>query len=184
MNFLRGCALSAGVAIGLFVPLQAHADVADSAANGFTVKLAFNIQATPQDVYRTLVHNVGDWWDPMHTFSGDAHNLSIDDKPMGCFCEKIPNGGGVRHLEVVYASPGKILVMTGGLGPLQSMAATGSMTIRTEASGTGTKLAVEYAVTGYQPAGMNTLAPIVDKVLSLQLTRLKSFVENGKAAPK
>src|ERR1700734_3347887 len=80
-----------------------HAAVADSAANGFTVKLELNIQAPPQQVYGSLVHNVGDWWNSMHTFSGDAHNLSIDDKAMGCFCEKLADGGSVRHLEVVNA---------------------------------------------------------------------------------
>ena len=49
---------------------------------------------------------------------------------MGCWCEKLPNGGGVRHMQVVNVMPGKMLVMTGGLGPLQSMAATGSMSFK------------------------------------------------------
>ena len=40
-------------------------------------------------------------------------------------CEKLPNGGGVRHMEVVYAAPGKALVMSGELGPMQVMAAAG-----------------------------------------------------------
>lgn len=172
------------LAIAILAPNLAFADVADSAANGLTVKLAVTIQAPPQEVYRRLVHNVGDWWDSMHTFSGDAHNLSIDDKPMGCFCEKLPTGGGVRHMEVVNVDPGKTLVLSGGLGPLQSMAVTGSMTIQLAADGEGTKLAVVYAVTGYTPNGMSSLAPVVDSVLTQQFTRLKSLVETGKAAPK
>jgi uncharacterized protein YndB with AHSA1/START domain len=161
-----------------------RAAVADSAANGFTVKLEFNVQASPQDVYRRLVFNVGDWWNSMHTFSGDAHNLSIDDKAMGCFCEKLPSGGSVRHMEVVYADPNKKLVFSGALGPLQAMAATGSLTIQLVTAGEGTKVAVVYAVTGYLPGGMNTLAAPVDSVLSEQFTRLKSLIENGKAATK
>jgi uncharacterized protein YndB with AHSA1/START domain len=168
----------------LLAAVPVCAAVADSAANGFTVKLEFNIQAPPQDVYRRLVHNVGDWWNSMHTFSGDAHNLSIDDKATGCFCEKFPSGGSVKHLEVVYADPGKKLVLSGGLGPLQSVAATGSLTIQLAAAGEGTKLAVVYAVTGYLPAGMNTWAGPVDSVLTDQFTRLKSLIETGKAAPK
>ena len=111
-------------------PTLVRADVADSAANGFTVKLAIAIEAPPQDVYSRLVHNVGDWWDPTHTFSGDAHNLSIDDKPMGCFCEKLPGGGGVRHLEVVYADPGKRLVLIGGLGAAAIHGRNRQMTIQ------------------------------------------------------
>jgi hypothetical protein len=103
---------------------------------------------------------------------------------MGCFCEKLPSGGGVRHMEVVNVDPNKKLVLTGALGPLQSMAATGSMTIQFSAAGDATKVTVVYAVSGYLPAGMNTLAPIVDSVLTEQFTRLKSLIENGKAAPK
>jgi uncharacterized protein YndB with AHSA1/START domain len=173
-----GALLAAGM-------MPARAAVADSSANGFTDKLELTIQASPQDVYRQIVHNVGDWWNSMHTFSGDAHNLSIDDKAMGCFCERLPGGGSVRHMQVVYADPGKKLVFAGALGPLQSIAATGSMTIQlAAATGNGTKVALVYAVTGYVPAGMNTWAEPVDSVLTEQLTRLKSLVETGKAAAK
>lgn len=172
-----GAVLTAGM-------MPAGAAVADSAANGFTDKLELTIQASPQEVYRQLVH-VGDWWNSMHTFSGDAHNLSIDDKANGCFCEQLPGGGSVRHMQVVYADPGKKLVFSGTLGPLQSIAATGSMTIQlAPAAGNGTKVAVVYTVVGYLPAGMNTWADPVDSVLSEQLTRLKSLVETGKAGPK
>ncbi len=172
------------LAAALLAPALACAAVADSAGNGFTVKLEFNIQAPPQDVYRRLVHNVGDWWNSMHTFSGDAHNLSIDDKATGCFCEKLASGGSVRHLEVVYADPGKKLVFSGALGPLQSIAATGSLSIQFAAAGDGTKLSIVYTVTGYLPAGMNTWAAPVDSVLTEQFTRLKSLIETGKAAPQ
>jgi uncharacterized protein YndB with AHSA1/START domain len=177
------------LAIALLAPAFVRADVADAAANGFTVQVAVTIQAPPQEVYRRLVHNVGDWWNPIHTYSRDAHNLSIDDKPMGCFCEKLPGGGGVRHFEVVNVDPGKRLVLTGGMGPLQSIAATGTMTIQLAPMGDGTKLAVVYTAAGYLPAGMNTWAAPVDSVLTEQFLRLKSFVETGraeneKAAPK
>ncbi len=171
--------------LGIAAVALLRADVADSAANGFTVKLAVTIRASPQEVYQRLVHNVGDWWDSAHTFSGDAHNLTIDDKPMGCFCEKLPGGGGARHMQVINADPDKMLVLTGGLGPLQSMAVTGSMTIQLGAvRDDGTKVAVTYAVTGYSPGGLNSLAAPVDAVLTQQFMRLKSFVETGKAAPK
>ena len=38
-------------------------------------------------------------------------------------------------MEVVNVDPGKTLVLSGALGPLQSMAATGSMTIQLSAAG-------------------------------------------------
>ena len=159
------------------------AEVADSSPNGFTVKLSVTVKAPPDEAYRTLIR-IGDWWSSSHTFSGNSHNLSIEDKPMGCFCEKLPDGGGVRHLEVVYVSPGKKLVMTGGLGPLQSIASAGSMTIEVTAAEGGAKVRLSYTVAGYQPAGMTTWAAPVDTVLAEQLTRFKNYVEQGDPAPK
>jgi len=159
------------------------AEVADSASNGFTVKTTVQIQAAPDTVYRRLIQ-VGDWWDSAHTFSGNSKNLSIEEKPGGCFCEKLPNGGGVRHLEVVFLAPGKRLVLSGGLGPLQSIGASGAMSFDLTPAEGGTKLQIAYAVTGYLAAGMNTLAAPVDSVLSQQLSRLKNLVEHGDPAPK
>jgi uncharacterized protein YndB with AHSA1/START domain len=156
----------------------------DSAAGGFTVKSTVAIQAAPDAVYRALVHDVGQWWDAAHTFSGDSHNLSIEEKAMGCFCEKLPNQGGVRHMEVVRFVTGKTLVMTGALGPLQSMAVAANMTIQISAAEGGSKLEATYAVTGYAPGGLNALAGAVDGVLNGQFTRLKSFIEGGDQAPK
>lgn len=162
----------------------ARAEVADSSSSGFTVKTTLNIQAAPEEVYRRIIHNVGDWWDPAHTYSGDAHNLSIDEKAMGCFCEKLPNSGVVRHMEVVALMPGKSIGFTGALGPLESIAAAGNMKIQLTPADGGAKLELTYAVTGYLPAGMNTWAAPVDSVLKEQMTRLKNYVEHGNPAPK
>ena len=163
---------------------SARADVADSSASGFTDKVTLNIQASPDDVYRKLIRNIGDWWDSGHTFSGNAHNLSIEEKPGGCFCEKLPDGGGARHMEVLTVMPGKQLVMAGALGPLQALAATGSMTIQLAPADGGTKVDVVYTVVGYLPAGMNTWAAPVDGVLKQQFGRLRNFAEHGDPAPK
>lgn len=165
-------------------PTAAKPDVVDSASNGFTVKITVQIQAAPKDVYRQLIHNVGDWWSSAHTYSHDSHNLSIEEKPMGCFCEKLPNDGSVRHMEVVSLFHGKAIGMTGALGPLQNIAAAGNMRMELSASEGGTKLDVTYAVTGYLPAGMNTWAAPVNSVLTEQFTRFKGYVEHGNPAPK
>ena len=159
-------------------------EVVDSSSAGFTVKATLNIQANPDAVYRGLIHNIGDWWSSEHSFSGNSHNLSIEEKVGGCFCEKLPNGGGVRHMEVVFLAPGKTVRLIGGLGPLQSIAATGSMTMQLSAVDGGTKLEVTYAVTGYLPAGMNTWAAPVDSVLTEQFTRFKNYVEHGDPVGK
>jgi uncharacterized protein YndB with AHSA1/START domain len=170
--FVSACLVLALTPIG-------KSDVVDSASNGFTIKITVQIQAPPKDVYRQLIHNVGDWWSADHTYSHDAHNLSIEEKPMGCFCEKLPNQGSVRHMEVVSIFPDKGIGMTGALGPLQSIASTGNMQVELSEMDGGTKVQVTYAVTGYLPAGMNTWAAPVNSVLTEQFTRLKNYAEHG-----
>ncbi len=176
--------LAIAVAFLALAANRAASEVADFAAGGFTVKTTLHIQAAPDEVYHKLIHNVGDWWSSGHTFSGNSHNLSIEEKPMGCFCERLPNGGSVRHMEVVFLAPGKVLGLTGALGPLQSIAAAGNMRVGLSPAEGGTKLDLTYAVTGYLPAGMNTWAEPVNSVLTEQFTRLKNYIERGDPAPK
>lgn len=163
----------------MLTSLASPAEVADQAANGFTVKIATVIHARPEEVYNRLVHNVGDWWDSEHTYSNDSHNLSLDDKVMGCFCEKFPNGGAVRHAEVIMVMPNKMLVLSGALGPLQKFGATGTLTFALLPIHNDTRLELTYAVGGYLSGGINTWADPVDKVLSAQMGRLKNYVETG-----
>jgi uncharacterized protein YndB with AHSA1/START domain len=162
-------------------PTWLAADVLDSSAGGFTVKETVNIQASPQDVY-AKIFRIADWWSSAHTFSQDAHNLSLEEKVGGCFCEKFPAGGGVKHMEVASIAPGKAIVLHGALGPLQTLAAAGTMQIELSAADGGTKVEVTYSMAGYLAAGMNTWAAPVDGVLKMQFTRLKSLVEKGDAA--
>lgn len=104
---MRKNAVFAAVMLVL-APGWAKSEVAYASANGFTVKISLRIQAAPGDVYGRLIQHVGDWWDPEHTYSGSSHNLSIEPKAMGCFCEKLPNDGVVRHMEVVSSCRAKL----------------------------------------------------------------------------
>jgi len=166
------------------------AEVVNVIPNGFAVKHAMTIQASSEKVYTALTGKVGSWWNPEHTYSHDSRNLSIDARPGGCFCEKLDNGGGVEHMKVVLAWPGRMLRMTGALGPLQGSGLAGSMTWKlTAATGaTGaagaTSLEFSYSAGGYMQGGFEKIAPAVDAVLGEQLTRLKAFVETGKPAAK
>ncbi len=131
------------------------AEVTSLGPGGFAVKHDVPIKAAPGIVYDTLTVKVGSWWNPEHTYSHDAKNLSIAAVPGGCFCERFPDSGGVQHMTVVFASPGKALRMTGALGPLQGSGLAGSMTWELAKSETGTKL-----------------------------ERLKAFLETGSPASK
>ncbi len=166
----------------LLCPACLPAAVAGSGPNGFVVKTSVTIHASPDEVYRRIVRNVGDWWDSVHTFSQNAHNLSAEEKPMGCFCEKLPQGA-VRHMEVINFVPGKTLVMSGALGPMQSMAATGTLGIQISPVEGGARVDVTYAVAGYLAGGINALAAPVDGVIGQQFARLKSFIETGAPTP-
>jgi hypothetical protein len=172
-----------GVVLALLIltAAPAEATVVDAAAGGFTVRQTVEVSASAAAAYRTLVDRAGEWWQSDHTFSGSAANLSIDARPGGCFCEKLPGGGGVRHLTVVYADAGKLLRLTGGLGPLQDMAVEGTMTWRFAESRGKTTIEMIYKVGGYAPGGFAALAPVVDMVLSTQVGRLKLLIDIGHA---
>ena len=184
MRGLRGLELIGSLVLVLFGATFARAAVVDSTQAGFLVRSEAVVGAAPDSVYRALVRRIGDWWDAEHTFSGDSHNLSLDATPGGCFCESLPQGGGVRHLTVVFASPGRRLRLIGALGPLQGAGVAGSLTWSLSPAPGGTRVELDYSVGGYYPGGLATLAPAVDTVLGEQLTRLKRFVETGRPASK
>jgi len=141
------------------------------------VKATADVAAPAPRVYQALTERIGAWWDRAHTYSGDAANLSIDARAGGCFCERLPGGGGVRHLTVVYADPGRLLRMSGGLGPLQDLAVTGVLSWKLTGNAGRTTIEVTYKVGGYVPgAGVGALAVPVDTMLTAQLRRLVDYI--------
>lgn len=157
----------------------AQAEVVDASPAGFTVRHAVNIAAPRAEVYRAAVQGVGSWWKDEFTVSGNADNLYLEALPQGCLCERLGAGSGIVHLTVTFVNPQVVLRLTGGLGPLGLLGVNGNLLWEFEDDGTGTTVTWSYAVGGYSPAGLDTLAPDVDRVLGDQLGRLKEFVENG-----
>jgi uncharacterized protein YndB with AHSA1/START domain len=156
-----------------------RAEVVESSPAGFGVRNDAVISAPPAVVYTALIEAIGRWWDRAHTFSHDARNLSLDSKPGGCFCERLPDGGGVEHMRVVYASPGKLLRLTGAIGPLQEAALAATMTWTLSQVGGATRVELSYAVGGFRVGGFRDLPAVVDGVMRGQLLRLKAYVETG-----
>jgi uncharacterized protein YndB with AHSA1/START domain len=148
--------------------------------NGFLVKFEVSINAPAAKVYEALVGQIGSWWNPEHTYSHDAKNLSIDARPGGCFCEKLPNGGGIEHLRVVYVAPPQVVRFSGSLGPLQASGVAGSMTWTLTGGPDNTRLELSYSVGGFIQGGFEKIAPAVEAMLREQLDRLKLFIETGK----
>ena len=150
----------------------AAAEVRDGTPNSFALEYRAELKAPPTRVYQT-VGEVARWWNPEHSYSGKAQNLSLDLKAGGCFCERLPGGGGIEHLRVAYVEPGKRVVLTGGLGPLLFEAVNGVMDMRMEPrSDGGSTLTVSYRAAGFANGNADKLAPLVDKVLAEQVARL------------
>jgi uncharacterized protein YndB with AHSA1/START domain len=157
----------------LFVTLAAlgpaQAAVIEAAANGFTIENTIHVPTDADTAWRALVDDVGRWWPRDHTWWGEASMLAIDARAGGCFCER--NGPQqAQHMLVTFVDPGKLLRMTGGLGPLQGMGLHGVLEFRfAPAEGGGTTITLFYRAGGYTPDDLRGFAPIVDEVQALQL---------------
>jgi hypothetical protein len=159
----------------LFHPGTSVAAVVDSSSYGFTVRYEQTLPLTADTLFVIFHRDVDKWWDPDHTWSGNAANLSIEPFANGCFCEKLSNGGSVRHMNVIFSDPGKVLRMEGGLGPLQQFAVNGVMTLEIKPDSTQTRVSLTYSLGGYIPGGAAKFAPLVDQVLGVQFKRFVGF---------
>lgn len=171
---MRIVLLTAALVVGAMANI-ATAEVLDANQHGFTTAHEVTVAGTRADAWIAAVDNVDKWWNADHTISGNASLLSIDARPLGCFCEA--TGGGVVHLQVTTVSRDVNLRMTGGLGPLGLMGVSGNMTWEFFDVDGGTKIRFFYAVGGYSPEGLDNIAAAVDFVLGEALQRLKSYID-------
>lgn len=164
----------------------AFADVKATSDTGFNVVHIASVAATPEEIWKRLLAPK-DYWNKAHSWSGSSAGFYIDAQANGCFCElfqeKGPDGklktvGSVEHMRVIFAQPGKVLRMQGALGPLQSEAVIGTLTVAIEPSKEAetTKVSFSYVVGGYMRYKVAEIAPAVDKVLGEQFKNmLKPF---------
>ena len=132
--------------------VTAHADVTSSAPGGFTVEHEVVVSADRPSAYRAAIKEVGAWWSSDHTITGDASRLSIEARPLGCFCEQLGEGDAVVHLVVTFINRDVIVRLSGGLGPLGLMGVAGNMTWEFfDTEDGGTRMKWTYAVGGYRP---------------------------------
>ena len=174
------------LALGL-ASSPSHGKVAAQSASGFVITASAEVNASPEQTWRELIAPAR-WWSKDHTYSHYAANLSLDPRPGGCFCERLPGSramprGGVEHMRVVYADRAKVLRMKGALGPLQTEAVEGTLTVTLMPMGNGTRIEWLYVVGGYMRFKPEEIAPAVDQVLSDQLVslaaRLGPVVQTG-----
>ena len=162
-------------------PLTGQAEIVSAGPSGFSVRHVSEMPNVGAPVIWAALSDVGKWWDPDHTYSGDARNLTLEPVVRGCFCERLSLYAGIEHMSVVYAQPAKTLRLSGALGPLQEFGVAGSLTFQIEAAGGGSKLTVTYNVGGFADRPLADWAPIVDEVIGGQVKRLTRFVTAGSA---
>ncbi len=166
----------------LSIGSPAFAEVSDSAANGFTT-VNETVISTDRGAAWAAALDIGKWWSSDHTISGDASRMSIDPRPLGCFCENLGQEGGVVHLTVTSVMPTVLLRMTGGLGPLGLRGVDGNMIWEFDDAEGGTRVRFTYAVGGYMDGGLDQVAGAVDFVLGEALARLEAYLETGSPEP-
>ena len=158
----------------------AMAEVTASGANGFEVRHTVTLVVPPEAAYATFV-DLGGWWSDSHTYSGKASNMTLDPRAGGCFCERL-DGGGVEHMRVSVAQPGKRLVLTGILGPLLYEATAGVMDVTFDKVAGGSKVTMTYRAAGFARGGGEKMAGLVDQVLGQQVKsyRAKATASAGR----
>jgi uncharacterized protein YndB with AHSA1/START domain len=161
-------------------PATARAEVVSAGPHGFEIRHTVQV-VIPQAAAFDAFAQIPAWWNKDHSYSGDSANLSLSLSPGGCFCERLPDGGGVEHMRVAYVVPGEQVVLTGSLGPLLYQATTGVMDVKVARIAGGSRLTLEYRVAGFAAGGADKLAPLVDQVLGDQMARYRKF---AAALPK
>lgn len=162
-------------------PVQA--EVKDATASGFTIENTRVAAADPQTAWNALVDDVDQWWPKDHSWWGAASKLSIDARAGGCFCERA-GAQQAQHMQVTFVDPGKLLRMTGGLGPLQGMGLHGALEFRLAPEGEGTRVTLWYRAGGYTPDDLSKFAPVVDQVQGIQLGGLADYLAKRSAERK
>lgn len=163
--------------IGLFATSTATAAVEGVGPTGFKVTHEVVVAASPAATWKAL-GRVGRWWDPEHTWSGEARNMRIVLAAGGCFCERW-QGNSVEHARVVWAQRDQRLRLVGALGPLQEWGVSGVMEFVLEAGPEGTRIKFSYLVSGDARFKLDGVAAIVDKVLGTQVARLARYAATG-----
>jgi hypothetical protein len=155
-------------ALALFAE-PAAAEVVERHADGFTLRMSAPVSVGWGQAF-AAVGDVGRWWNPDHTYSGDAASLSLPLETGACFCERLGDGSDFEHGRVVAIDPRREVRLEAPLGPLNGRARSAALTFgwSNTIDGEAQVLTLTYVVEG---EGLGALAEPVDQVLTDQFTR-------------
>ncbi|MEM6775926.1 MAG: SRPBCC domain-containing protein [Pseudomonadota bacterium] len=147
-------------AIGVTAP--AHAEVVSASDSHFTLRHDGHTSRSVEDTWQRLIRP-SSWWDPRHSYSGDAANISLELEVGGLWREDW-DGGSVAHGTVLFIDEEKTLRLEAPFGPLQGMGAYVVWTITLEAAEEGTNVVFEESAIGPAGANYQAMAEAVDGV--------------------
>lgn len=185
--YMRSIVVTAAAALAGFTT-PAFAALEKIGDDGFVSRHTEVVAAEPMAAWGELIEPAN-WWNGAHSFSGDAENLTLEPRARGCFCEMLPVGaarsqpGSVRHMEVLFVDPGTAMRLSGALGPLQSEAVIGVLTITFKEVDGGTRILFEYVVGGSMRFPIEQIGPAVDRVIGDQMSRLADRIGRADTTP-
>ena len=152
--------------------LPAFCDVVTATPDNYTLRHEAVSDLEPGAVWDRLIQP-STWWQPDHTWSGRAENLSLDPRAGGLWAEHW-DGNEVLHGRVLTVLEGKMLRLDAPFGPLQGtgVTVTWTITLEPDADTDGTKIIFDEVANGSSQSRLAEIAPAVDGVKSEAIARL------------
>lgn len=149
----------------------AKAEVVSSSDSGFVLSHEATSTLAPDALFARMM-DPSRWWDPEHSYSGKATNISMGNRA-GDHWREDWAGGSVIHGEVLQVINGQMLMLSAPFGPLAATGAECIWTIRlTPTEDGGTKVMSSHVVVGGSDTGLASMAGPVDFVMGNGITRL------------
>jgi hypothetical protein len=170
-NSRRKAALASAVV--LVTSFSIHAEITEQSNSSFTVKHSFISNKNVSTAIHEFGH-VGRWWTSEFTQSGNGRNMFFNSFGM---YENMPNGEVITHLTKVEKENNQ-WVWVGGLGNLGNENVDAKMKISIKDNHHGTKISMEYSVSGDSIADNKAWPAYTDTMLEAQMKSLKSSLRN------
>ena len=156
----------------LSIALPAFCDVVTATPDHYTLRHEAVSDLEPNAVWDRLIEPSA-WWQPDHTWSGRAENLSLEPRAGGLWAERW-DGNEVLHGRVLTVLEDKMLRLDAPFGPLQGMGVmvTWTITLEPDEETGGTKIIFDEVANGSGQSRLDEVAPAVDGVKSEAIARL------------
>ena len=176
MRLLMSLVAVALIGLGL-TTAPASAEVVSRSENAFTLKFEGQTRLGTAGVADAF-SEVGLWWDPAHSYTGSAANLSLDLAPGGCWFEAMPDGTQFDHGRTVSIVLGEIRFHA-PFGPLRDVATRADLIVTYPLVGGVVTPTWTFIVEG---PGVGALAEPVDGVIGGGFARWIAHMDARAAA--